>query len=280
MIRAASSRARGERWAVAAGLACALATGAAQAQRSEPLPGDLQGVDVVERLDDPLPLGLEFDEETGRKVALGEYFREGRPVLLVLGYYECPMLCTLVLNGLVDALNDIDWVPGEQFEIVTLSIDPGETPKLAAWKKQNYLEAYGRPAAAAGWHFLTGSETQIRQLADALGFGYRYVEQRDEYAHPAVLFIATPEGRIARYLYGVSYEPRTLRLSLVEASRGKIGTTLDRVLLYCYHYDSTAGRYAPVAVNIMRAGGAISVALLGGFLAWLWVRDVRRRRTA
>ncbi len=271
------------RWIGCAAAAAILIAGAsadARAQRGEPVPADLEGVDVIEHPDAALPLELVFQDERGEPVALGQYFHKDRPVLLVLGYYECPMLCTLVLNGLVDALNDIDWVPGEQFEIVTLSIDPGETPKLAAWKKQNYLEAYGRPAAAAGWHFLTGRETQIRQLADALGFGYRYVEQRDEYAHPAVLFIATPEGRIARYLYGVSYEPRTLRLSLVEASRGKIGTTLDRVLLYCYHYDSTAGRYAPVAVNIMRAGGAISVALLGGFLAWLWVRDVRRRRTA
>lgn len=250
-----------------------------QAQLAEPVPADLEGVNVIEHLDQPLPLDVQLADESGRAVTLGDYFDAERPVLLLLAYYRCPMLCNLVLAGVVDSLQQIDLMPGTGFEIVTVSIDPRDTAERAAAKKKTTIESYGRAGAADAWHFLTGSEDEVRRLANAIGFGYRFVEERDEYAHPAVLFVATPEGRIARYLYGVQYDPRTLRLSLVEASEGKVGTSLDRFLLYCYHYDPAAGRYAPVAFNIMRVGGAITVIVLAAALLLLWRLDLRRRRT-
>lgn len=262
----------------AALLSAMLATGSAQAQLNRGVPEAVEGVDVEERPDAQLPLQLEFADESGRTVALGEYFRPDRPVLLVLAYYRCPMLCSLVLGGVVSSLKEIDWVAGEEFEIVTLSIDPLDVPKLAESKKQEYLRRYGEPAAARGWHFLTGREAEISRVADAVGFRYRYLEDRQEYAHPAVIFIATPEGRVSRYLYGVEYDPRTVRLSLVEASEGRIGTTMDRILLYCYHYDPKSGQYTPVAMNIMRLAGTLTVLVLAVILLLLWRRDVRKKR--
>ena len=252
--------------------------GPAQAQLLQDQPEDLEGVDVVERLSETLPLDLEFKNERGRTIRLGDYFGKERPVILVLAYYECPMLCSLVLNGMAKGLKGLDWVPGEKFEIVTVSIDPREGPDLARFKKQEYLRELKLPGAEQGWHFLTGKESDVRALADAVGFKYRYVKARDEYAHPAVLTLSTPEGVISRYLYGIKFEPRDLRLSLVEASEGKVGSTLDRFLLYCYHYDATAGRYAPVAKNIMRVGGALTVLVLGGALLVFWARELRRKR--
>jgi len=261
-------------------LALALAGGwvPVAAQRSEPLPADLEGVGVTQRLDESVPLDLRFRDEDGNEVRLGDYFDSQRPVLLSLVYYECPMLCTLVLDGMVRVLQGMDWVPGQNFQVVTVSIDPKETPDLARQKKENYLTSYGRPEAASGWHFLTGNEEQIRALADAVGFRYRSLEQNGEFAHPAVLFVLTPEGRISRYLFGVQHDPGTLRLSLVEASEGRIGTPVDKFLLYCYRYDAEAGTYAPVAMQIMRLGGGATALLVGGVLLGFWVRDSRRRR--
>jgi len=247
------------------------------AQRTEPLPADLEGVGVTQRLDESVPLDLRFRDEAGNDVRLGDYFDSRRPVLLSLVYYDCPMLCTLVLDGMVRVLQGMDWVPGQNFEVITLSIDPHETPDLARQKKDNYLASYGRPEAATGWHFLTGDEDQIRALADAVGFRYRYLEQNGEFAHPAALFVLTPEGRISRYLFGVQHDPGTLRLSLVEASEGRIGTPVDKFLLYCYRYDAEAGTYAPVAMQIMRLGGGATAVVVGGVLLGFWLRDSRRR---
>jgi len=264
-------------------LALLLALGAtppSSAQLADPVPADLEGVDVVEHLDGRLPLDVRLRDESGRAVTLGDYFRAERPVLLLLAYYRCPMLCNLVLAGAVESLRQIELEPGGGFEIVTVSFDPRDTPETAAAKKKTTIESYGRAGAGEAWHFLTGDEDEVRRLADALGFGYRYVEERGEFAHPAVLFVSTPDGRIARYLYGVQYDPRTLRLSLVEASAGKSGSTLDRFLLYCYHYDPEAGRYSPVAFNIMRVGGAATAVVLAATLLLLWRRDMRRRRAA
>ena len=253
----------------------------AQAPRAEPMPKQLQGVGVTERLDSPIPLKLEFTDEDGRAVRLGDYFKGGRPVILTLGYYECPMLCTLVLNGLIETLKNIEWTPGREYEIVTVTINPAETYRLARLKKENYLTEYGRAGAAIGWHFLTGSEDNIKALAGAVGFGYRYDEEIEQYAHPAVIIVSTPEGHVSRYLYGIKYDPRTLRLALVEASAGKIGSTVDQVILYCYHYDAAAGRYAPAAMKLMRIGGAATMILLAGFLAYLWMgRSARREPPA
>jgi protein SCO1/2 len=261
-------------------LALVMATATASpllAQRQEPLPKDLEGVGISEHPGARLPLDLEFTDEDGRPVRLAQYFPGDRPVILTLGYYSCPMLCTLVLNGLVDGLKAVAWTPGREFNIVTVSIDPRETPTLAKLKKENYLTEYGRVGAAAGWHFLTGREENIRKLADAVGFGYRYVKERGQYAHAAAIFVIAPDGRIARYLYGVLYQPKTVHLALAEAGQGKIGTTVDQVLLYCFHYDAQEGRYVLAATNLMRFGGATTALVVGVWLLTSWRRGARRQ---
>jgi protein SCO1/2 len=247
------------------------------AQRREPLPKDLEGVGITEHPGAKLPLDVEFKDEDGGTVRLGRYFTGDRPVILTLGYYRCPMLCTLVLNSLVDGLRDLPWTPGREFEVVTVSIDPTETPTLARLKKQNYLEEYARPGAASGWHFLTGREENIRRLADAVGFGYRYVPERGQYAHAAAIFVATPDGRLAKVLYGVVYQPKTVRLALTEAGEGKVGTTADQLLLYCFHYDAQEGRYVLAAQNIMRFGGASTALIVGLWLAVSWRRGAHKK---
>jgi protein SCO1/2 len=247
-------------------------------ERTEPLPKRLQGIDVVEHLNTDLPKHVEFTDEHGRRVKLGDYFDGKVPVIVTLNYSGCPMLCSLILNGLVEGLKQVDWTAGKDFRIVTVSIDPAETPEISLRTKKRYLDFYGRPEASEGWHFLTGSPANVRAVADAVGFKYGYNEKRKEYVHPAAISLLTPGGRIARYLYGIEFHPKTLRLSLVEASEGKIGTTVDRLLLYCFHYDSSEGRYAPVAVNIMRLGGSLTAILLGGFLTVLWRGELRKKR--
>ncbi len=248
-------------------------------QRQEPLPKELEGVGITEKLGASLPLDLSFVDEAGRPVQLASYFGQGRPVLLTLNYYSCPMLCTLMLNGLIDGLRELKWTPGREFEVVTVTINPLETPTLARLKKQTYMEYYERPAAAAGWHFLTGRESEIRRLADAVGFGYAWVESRKEYAHPAAIMLASPDGRVVRYLYGVMYEPKDLRLAIAEAGEGKVGSTAEQILLYCFHYDAEAGRYVIAASNLMRAGGLATAAIFGSWLFVWWRRSTRRRDT-
>ena len=247
-------------------------------ERSEPLPPDLEDVGVTERLDAVLPGDLEFVDENGKTVHLADYFHGDKPVILNLGYFRCPMLCGLVLNGLVDAMREMDWTPGGEFEIVTVSIDPKETPVLAKLKKQNYMKAYGRSSAAAGWHFLTGTPDAITRLTETVGFDYAWNERQQQYAHAAVLIVCTPSGHVSRYLYGVKFEPRTVRLSLVEASEGKVGSTVDKVLLYCFQYDAAERRYAVAAVNVMRAGGVLTMLVLAVILVPVWIRDARRKR--
>lgn len=232
----------------------------------------LEGVGVTEHLDRQLPLGLSFRDDNDKQVHLQDYFAGKKPVLLSLNYSSCPMLCSLQLNGLVDALEQLELDPGQDFEIVSVSIDPLESPLRARQAKQRFLQRYGRTGTGQGWHFLTGNQREIKQLADAVGFEYRYVPERKEYAHAAVCYICTPEGRISRYLYGVQFDPQTVRLSLVEAAAGKIGTTLDRVLLFCFHYDAAAGNYAPTAVSIMKLGGGFTVVCLLGVLLPVWLR--------
>jgi len=258
---------------------CALlAPAASHAQPAGALPRDLEGVGVTERLDGAVPLDLPLVDEAGRPTTLQAHLRADKPLVLVLAYYECPMLCTLVLNGLVESLRAIDWVPGREFEVVTLSIDPDETPELARRKSETYLAAYGRPEAKEGWHFLTGPAASIRAITAAVGFEYRYLAARDEFAHPAVLFVLTPEGRVARYLYGVRYDPQTFRLSLVEAAAGRIGSTVDRFLLTCYRYDAETGRYTPAALGILRIAAGLTALVLGSILIPLWIRESRAAR--
>ncbi len=238
------------------------------------------GVGIDQRVDAQLPLDVVLADEEGRPVSIGDYFGGTKPVLLVFNYYRCPMLCGLVLAGMVDVLSKIDWLPGREFEVVVVSIDPREKPALAAAKKRAILEDWGRPAAAEGMHFLTGGAGAIGALTDAAGFRYRYLEDRNEFAHGAAMIIVTPGGRISRYLFGVSHEPRTVRLSLVEASTGGIGGVVEQFLLYCYRYDAVEGRYIPVAWKIMRVGGALSALLVGAMLLLFWARESRQKRLA
>ncbi len=246
--------------------------------RLEPLPPDLEGVGITERLNQKLPLDAEFVTHDRRQIALGSFFDGRRPVILVLNYYRCPMLCGLLLNGLLYTLNELDWTAGEQFQIVTVSFNPREGPELANLKRNNYLKEYGRPAAAAGWHFLVGRQENIQRLLDATGFSVKRDESTGEYAHASTLIICTPDGRIARYLRGVVFDPRTLRLSLVEAGEGKIGTTMDQLLLFCYHYRD--GQYTLAAMNVARGAGTVSLIAVAGVLLGLWRRERRRRAAA
>lgn len=251
----------------------------AAAQLADQVPDALEEVGVVEHLDAKLPLEATFFDEDGERVTLGSFFDGERPVILTLNYYRCPMLCGLMLNGVVDGFEAMDWTPGVEFDVVTISINPLETPALAREKKQNYLKRLGRPEAAGGWHFLTGYEPQIDRVAEAVGFSYAYDPETGEYAHAAAIFVATPDGRVARYLYGIEYPARTLKFALLEASEGSIGSTLDQLILYCYHYDPSSRRYSPVAMNIMRLGGVATATVLGIVLGAFWFREWRRRRT-
>jgi protein SCO1/2 len=234
----------------------------------------LRGVGIEQRLGTRIPLDLRFRDSTDREVRLGDLFRE-RPVVLAFAYYECPMLCSLVLNGLAGTLGLLSLDAGRDFDVVTVSIDPGEGPSLATRKKDEILKRYDRPGAAAGWHFLTGDEDAIRRLADATGFHYAYDAARDEYAHAAAVLFLTPDGRIARYLQGVELPGRDVRLALVESSRGKIGTLTDQLLLLCYHYDPATGKYGRIALGSVRAGGILTVLGLGGFVFVMWRRERR-----
>ena len=255
------------------------AAGAVLAQdRIEAAPAALLDIGITERSDNQIPLDAVFRDEEGREVTLGQYFDGERPVILNLMYMACPMLCGLVGNGLNDAMKQLEWTAGEAFTVLSLSFDPTERPSLAKIKKLNYIDALERPEAAAGWHFLTGSEEQIRRLTDAVGFHFKWIEARKEFAHAAAIMILTPDGRVSRYIYGVVYDPQTVRLSLVEAAEGKIGTTKDRFLLFCFHYDSATGRYGPAAQRIMSIGGALTVIILAVWIFMFWRRDRRRRR--
>jgi len=238
---------------------------------------ELRKIDVVEHLGEAIPLNLEFRNDEGRLVSLEDYFHQGKPVLLTLAYYRCPMLCGMVLKGLTNGVSDLDFLPGEQFQMITISINPEESYTLAAAKKKTHLEALNKPVKKSSWIFLTDSTGNSKKLADALGFLYYYVEERDEYAHPAAAFVLTEDGIISRYLYGIEYKESDLRLSLLEASEGEIGTTLDRIILYCFHYDPEAGGYVVFAGNLMRVGGVITVLIIGTVLIVLWRKEYIKR---
>ena len=237
-------------------------------------PPILRNVAIEQRLDRPLPLDLPFRDESGRTVHLSDYFGK-RPVVLVLAYYNCPMLCTQVLNGLLSSLRVLSFDAGREFEVVTVSFDPRDTPAAARAKKEPYVARYGRPGAASGWHFLTGEPRSIAGLTDAVGFRYSWDERIGQFAHASAIYVATPDGRLSRYFFGIEYAPRDVRLALVEASRGKIGSPVDQLLLYCYHYDPVAARYGAVVMNMVRLGGIAAVLILATFLSVMWRRDHR-----
>jgi protein SCO1/2 len=246
-------------------------------QRQDQRPPILQQVGIDQHLNQQLPLNLQFKDESGKDVKLGDYFGK-KPIILSLVYYKCPMLCTEVLNGMASALGVLNFSAGKEFDIVTVSIDPREAPADAAKTKEVYVHRYGRASAAQGWHFLTGQQDQIQQLAKAVGFRYVYDPRIQQFAHASGIQIATPDGRLAQYYYGIEYSPKDLRLGLIEASKNHIGTVVDALVLYCYHYDPTTGHYGAIALRVMRLGGILTVLLLGGFVITMVRRDVREGR--
>ena len=270
---------------VAVGLAL-ITTGAyAQAWREgtqgspNTIPAELEGVDVVEHLGGALPRDATFHDSDGRAVKLGDYFDGRRPTLFVFAYHTCPMLCSLVLDAAMRSLNSVPWTVGDQFDVVSVSIDPHDTPETATRKRAQVAAAYTRAhSSVRGFHFLVGDEANIRKVTEAVGFKYRYDERQKQYAHPAAIYLLTPDGRLARYLYGIDYDPGDVRLGLLEASEGRSITTTEKLLLFCYHYDPQGKRYSLVAMNVMRLGGVVTMVLIGGFLAIMWSRERRRRK--
>jgi len=229
-------------------------------------------------LNQQLPLTLSFRDETGKMVQLGDYFGE-KPVILSFAYYDCPMLCTLVINGLIRTLRTLSFSAGTEFNIVTVSFNPKDTPPMAAIKRQTSLQSYSRKGAENGWHFLTGDEKTIQQLTQAVGFRYAYDENTQQYQHPSGIMILTPDGKLSRYFYGIEYAPRDVRLGLIEASAGKIGSPVDQVLLLCFHYDPTTGKYGLVITRALQLGGLATMLALGVFMLISSRRDRRNKIT-
>jgi len=263
--------------AVSAGVCPAAAQGQVQIEPGIPVdqtPAALRGVGYAQRLGAQVPADLSFVDETGAAVRLGDYFGR-RPVVLALAYYECPMLCTQVLTGMTAGLKGLKFSAGQEFDVVVVSFDPGEGPGLAAAKKAAYVDHYDREGTSHAWHFLTGRKADIDRLADTVGFTYTYDEKTDQYAHAAGLTVLTPEGRIARYFFGIDFAPRDLRLGLVEASNRTIATPVDTALLYCFHYDPSTGTYGLVAMNVVRAAGVLTILAMG--LGWVLLRRRERR---
>lgn len=248
----------------------------AQAQVALENPKQLKGIDVEEHLGASLPKDLEFTDEHGRSVKLGEYFDGKKPVLLTLAYYRCPMLCGLMLNGVCNSTKALDLTPGKDYRILTVSIDPRETAELAMAKKTRYVEQFGKAGVEEGWSFLVGSGENSKALADAVGFKYFYDAKRDEYAHPAVSYLISPDGKIMRYLYGMDYKRFDLKMGLIEASQGKVGTTIDRIILSCFHYDAKEGSYVLFAQNLMRLGGFLIMVVLA-VVVWRLFAQERKK---
>jgi protein SCO1 len=282
-----SSRSAAASGAMIVGLALTLVI-PAQAQRfasvpygtpagSSPTADMLRGVGIEQHLGAQLPLDAVFRDETGRDVKLCDYFGK-QPVVLALVYYRCPMLCTQVLNGLLNSSQAVPLEIGRDYQVVTVSFDPRELPELAAQKKDRYVRAYRRAGAATGWHFLTGDKPSIDRLTETVGFRYRFDPKSDQFAHASGIALATPDGRLARYFYGIDYSPDDLRLGLIESSAGRIGSLVDQVLLLCFHYDPLTGKYGMVIADVMRMAGLLTVILLGSFLVVMYRLERRRPR--
>jgi protein SCO1/2 len=239
------------------------------------MPGLLVDVGFDQRLNERLPLDATLRDEDGRTVQLGKYFG-AKPVVLAFAYYECPMLCTQILNGLTSSLRVLTETVGTEFEVVVVSFDPRETPTLAAGKKKAYIDRYDRAGTEHGWHFLTGDEASIRRVTDAAGFRYVWDPKTLQYAHASGIVVTTPDGRLSRYFFGIEYAPRDLKFALIESSAGRIGNAIDKLLLYCYHYNPETGSYALVAMNTVRLGGAVTLVALVGFVAVALRKEQRR----
>lgn len=277
--------------ALACAAALAAVPGAAQAQPMAPSArqGDIrrpapaevvQAVGVDQKLDGQIPLDLTFRDESGKVVRLGDYFGRGRAVVLTPVYYECPMLCTMTLNGITKALRPMELTVGKDFDVITVSFDPTETPELAAKKKANYVKQYGRPEAEGGWHFLTGDEASVKALMESVGFRYTFDPKTDQYAHASSIMVLTPRGRISRYFYGLEYSSRDVKLGLIEASENRIGSVADAVVLLCYAYDASTGKYSFAIMKTLQAMAVLTVVALGGFVLFSIRRESRGRRAA
>ena len=240
------------------------------------MPGPLREVGYDQRIGEQVPLDLAFRDEAGRDVRLGDYFKK-KPVILVLAYYHCPMLCDMVLQGVVTTLKPLTFEAGREFDVVVASIDPGETPEMAAEQERDILARYGRAGSAEGFHFLTGPQASIDALTRAVGFRYVYEKERDEYAHPAGLVMLTPEGRVSRYLFGIDFPPRDVRLGLIESNEGKLGSAVDQLLLYCYHYNPAIGRYSTAVFKILRLAAAATLIGLVTLVVMLRRRESRQQ---
>lgn len=262
--------------AVAGGLA--LQARPVAAQLSDPMqsigvrPDLLKDVGIDQKLNQQVPLDLTFHDETGKTVQLSQYFGQ-KPVLLSLVYFNCPMLCTQVLNGMEASMKGLPMDAGNEFNAISVSIDPSDKPVLAAVKQQMYVGMYGRPNGAQGWHFLTGDEDQIKKLADAVGFRYAYDPDSKQFAHASAIMVLTPDGKLSKYFYGIQYSPRDLRLGLVEASARKIGTPVDSMLLFCYHYDPHTGKYGLLISRLIQIGGLLTVLGIGATMLILFRRE-------
>jgi len=247
-------------------------------QRSDRPPEILNGVGIAQHLNQQLPLNLTFTDDAGRQVQLSSYFGK-RPAILALVYYQCPMLCSEELNGLTGALQMVNFVPGKDFDVLVVSIDPSEGTDLAAAKKRSYLKRYGHPETADGWHFMTGTQPNIDALTKAVGFGYVKIPGPDgklnQFAHASSIQIVTPQGKLAQYYMGVEYSPKDLRLGLVEASANRIGSPVDNILTYCYHYDPQTNKHSLIVARVVQLGGGLTVVLLGGFMLVMFRRDTQ-----
>lgn len=236
-------------------------------------PPGLEFVGIEQQLNAEVPADLEFRDDLGNTVKLGDYFGKGRPVILNLGYYECPMLCGELLQGLSGSLRVLKFDVGKEFDVITVSFDPHETTEMAAEKKRNIMKRYNRPGAEKGWHFLTGSAESINALTKSVGFQYQWDEKTKQYAHATAIVVLTPDRHIAEYFYGVEFSPKDLRLGLVQASQGKIGNVADQVLLYCYHYDPRIGKYGAVISNILRLAALATMLIVGAFVLIMFRAD-------
>jgi protein SCO1/2 len=258
-------------------LCLALLLGSSNQSLGQPItPKMVEAIGIDQKLDEQLPLDLKFTDEQGQEVLLQQYFGN-KPVILVLAYYECPMLCTQVLNGLLRGLRPLSFDVGGEFNVVTVSFDPGETAALAAAKKNEYVKRYGREGAAEGWHFLTGAQDQIDQLTQAVGFRYEYDAETDNYIHASGVVILTPKGKLARYFYGVEFSPKDLRFGLIEATNEQIGNPVDQLLLLCFQYDPQSGKYNLVIMNTLRVAGFATLAVMGSFVFVMVRRDHRKK---
>jgi protein SCO1/2 len=242
-------------------------------------PAIFEQVGIDQKLNSQVPLDLKFKDEKGREVTLGDYFHQNRPVLLALVYYDCPMLCNQVLNGMTSALQVLKFNAGQEFDVVAVSFDPRETPELALAKRKTYLDRYKRPGTENGWHFLTGNKDSIDALTKGVGFRYAWDEKSNQFAHASALTLLTPQGKIAQYYYGIEYSPKDMRLGMIEASDEKVGNITDQLLLYCYHYDPTTGKYGATVMRIVRLGAILTMVLLGGFIV-VSVKKERRSHAA